>query len=76
MLSAGKLFSLHIHDVSQEGRDHFLPGEGRLDFDALLGKLDGAAFRGLRTLEVSPPETNVVERLREAADLRDEWEAR
>ncbi len=76
VLSAGKLFSLHIHDVSQEGKDHFLPGEGRLDFDAFLAKLDASDFHGLRTLEILPPQANVVERLREAAAVRNEWEAR
>ena len=75
-LSTGKLFSLHIHDVNDDGRDHFMPGEGRLDFDTFVATLDSAGFDGVRTLEVKPPETDVAGRLAEAARVRDAWAAR
>ncbi len=72
--SAGKLFSLHIHDVSDAGGDHFIPGEGRIDWDAFISELDACGFRGGRILEISPPEADVAERLCKLALLRDEWE--
>ena len=74
--SAGKLFSLHIHDVNEAGRDHFMPGEGRIDWDAFISELDACVFQGGRILEISPPETGIVERLRRAAALKDVWERR
>jgi len=72
----GKLFSLHMHDVNPEGRDHFIPGEGRIDFDVFLAELDASGSPALRTLEISPPETDVPQRLQQAARLRDEWSRR
>lgn len=73
-LSAGKLFSLHIHDVNESNRDHFIPGEGRIDCDALITELDTWDFKGGRILEISPPEENTVNRLRKAAAVKDKWE--
>ncbi len=73
-ISAGKLFSLHIHDVNQAGRDHFIPGEGRIDWNAFISELNACGFNGGRILEISPPETDVAGRLRKVATLRDEWE--
>jgi len=71
---AGKLFSLHIHDVKPEGKDHFIPGEGRIDFDLFIRELNIAGFVGGRMLEISPPEADVTERLRQAAEVREAWE--
>ena len=73
---AGKLFSLHIHDVNEDGKDHFMPGEGRLLLDTFVAALDRARFSGGRILEISPPQADVAARLREAAAVRDAWEAR
>jgi len=75
-ISAGKLFSLHLHDVSAEGKDHFLPGEGRINYDAFISELDASGFQGGRTLEIAPPKADLVGRLREAAALKDEWASR
>lgn len=75
--AAGKLFSLHIHDVGHDGkRDHFIPGEGRIDFDAFITALDACPASVGRTLEISPPDTDVAERLRQAGAVRDLWEGR
>jgi sugar phosphate isomerase/epimerase len=76
VLSASKLFSLHLHDVSQAGKDHFIPGEGRIDFDAFLSVLNADGFAGGRTLEIAPPEADVPGRLRQVAAVRDAWESR
>jgi sugar phosphate isomerase/epimerase len=65
--SAGKLFSLHIHDVNESGRDHFVPGEGRIDWKAFISELDTCGFQGGRILEVSPPEMDVAGRLGKVA---------
>ena len=74
--AAGKLFSLHLHDVNEDGKDHFIPGEGRIDFDVFLSELDASGSPALRTLEISPPESDVPARLQQAARLRREWENR
>lgn len=75
-ISAEKIFSLHIHDVNAAGRDHFIPEEGRIDWNAFISELDAYGFREGRILEISPPETNFAERLRKSAALKDEWERR
>ena len=75
-LSSGKLLTLHLHDVDASGQDHYLPGEGCLDFDAFLRRLRTQGYAGGRTLEiaVAPVET-VAERVRQAAAVRQQWEA-
>ena len=73
---AGKLFSLHIHDVDPSGTDHFIPGEGRIDYDAFLSELAASRSGALRTLEVKPPEADVPGRLRQVAAVRDAWQSR
>ena len=72
-LAAGKLFSLHLHDVLPDNVDHFVPGEGVLDLPALIAELNAASFAGLRTLEVKPPESDVVGRVQQVAAVKDEW---
>jgi sugar phosphate isomerase/epimerase len=72
--SARKLLSLHIHDVNEAGKNHFVPGERRIDWDTFIAELDACNFQGGRILEISPPETDIIERLREAAVLKNEWE--
>jgi len=80
--SAGKAFSLHLHDVTAQNRDHYIPGEGGLDFEAFLSEVDAAGFTGGRVLEISPgrPEgataSDVRGRLRQVSAVRREWEAR
>ena len=73
--AAPKLFSLHIHDVDPAGKDHYIPGEGRIDFGEFLGALDATGSRALRTLEISPPEADPAGRLRQVADVRAAWTA-
>jgi len=73
-LPSGRLFSLHLHDVNAELRDHFIPGEANLDFAPYLAELSGHSFAGTRTLEIAPKPGDVAERLRLAAALRERWE--
>jgi sugar phosphate isomerase/epimerase len=75
-VSVRKAFSLHLHDVDDRNRDHFVPGEGRVDFEAFLSEVDRAEFNGGRILEISPPASNVGDRLREVSSVRRRWEAR
>ena len=81
-LRRAKAFSLHLHDVTDQNRDHFNPGEGGLDFEAFLSEVDAAGFTGGRVLEISPgrPEgataSDVRGRLRQVSAVRREWEAR
>ena len=74
-LQSGKLFTLHIHDVLPTGRDHAIPGEGRIDYEPFLTTLSAAGFTGGRTLEISPPEDNVANRVAQIADVKKRWEA-
>ena len=73
-LASGRLFCLHIHDVDAELRDHHVPGDGTLDFGPLLHELDAAGFSGGRTLEVSPPQSSLPERLAKVVATRKSWE--
>ena len=70
-----RLSSLHLHDVSSENRDHFIPGEGRIDWESFLSALDAKNLEVIRTLEISPPaEADVTSRLSQVAAVRDKWE--
>ncbi|MCE5237877.1 sugar phosphate isomerase/epimerase [bacterium] len=75
-LESGRLFSLHLHDVDAQLRDHYIPGEACLDFEPYLDALAEHAFAGIRTLECKPTEGSVPERLGLAAQVRDRWAAR
>ena len=70
------LMALHLHDVDTNGRDHFVPGEGVIDWEPVFYALQAVRFDGVSTLEVSPPEENVEERLRAVAAVREAWDAR
>jgi len=74
-LESGRLFSLHLHDVDAQLRDHYIPGEACLDFEPYLAGLAGHTFTGLRTLEIAPGRGDTTERLRLAAGVRDRWAA-
>ncbi|MBU0610522.1 MAG: sugar phosphate isomerase/epimerase [Armatimonadetes bacterium] len=74
-LRSGRLFSLHLHDVNAEKRDHYIPGEAALDFAPYLAALAAHSFAGLRTLEIAPGRGDTTERLRLAAAVRYCWEA-
>lgn len=75
-LSSGKLFTLHLHDVDPAGKDHYIPGEGCLDFGPFLGMLRAHGYDRGRTLEIAvAPVEQVAERVRQAAAVRERWEA-
>lgn len=74
-LRSGRLFSLHVHDVNADLHDHFIPGEGCVDFPAYLAELSRGGFAGIRTLEIAPTPTGFAERLARAARVRDAWGA-
>lgn len=73
-LSADKLFTLHLHDVDETGKDHWIPGEGCLDFAPFLAMLRDHGYDRGRTLEISPaaPE-EAVARIQQVAEVRDRW---
>jgi sugar phosphate isomerase/epimerase len=74
-LSSGRLIALHLHDVAPDGIDHFIPGEGCIDFEPCLALLDEHDYAHGRTLEIRPaPPEDVVERMHKLAALRDDWE--
>jgi len=69
------LFTLHLQDNDGQGEDqHWLPGRGVTDWDALLSALDRMAFRGVRTFEVMRGEEPDA-LLQALAALRQQWEA-
>ncbi|MGI5818732.1 MAG: sugar phosphate isomerase/epimerase family protein [Armatimonadota bacterium] len=74
-LSSGRLFALHLHDVDADGKDHYIPGEGCLDFEPYLAMLCESGYDGGRTLEIRPADPkDVDERIRQVAALRDRWQ--
>ncbi len=74
-LSSGRLIALHLHDVAPDGTDHFIPGEGVIDFPPFLALLDEHDYDRGRTLEIRPaPPEDVVERMHTLAAVRDRWE--
>lgn len=75
-LASGKLFTLHLHDVDPDGKDHYIPGEGCVAFGPYLEMLRTHRYDRGRTLEiaVAPVET-VAQRVRQTAVVRDRWQA-
>lgn len=74
-LSSRKLFTLHLHDVDPDGKDHYIPGEGCIDFPPFLRLLEERGYDGGRTLEVAvASEDAVVERVKQTATVRERWE--
>jgi sugar phosphate isomerase/epimerase len=69
-----KLLSLHLHDVRPDGKDHFLPGEGVIDWREFLAALADVPREVLRCLEISPPADNIEARLQAVAALACRWE--
>ena len=75
-LSSGKLFTLHLHDVDPAGKDHYIPGEGCLNFEPYLAMLRASGYDRGRTLEIAAaPAENAAERVRQAAEARERWQA-
>lgn len=73
-LASGRLFTLHLHDVDPDGRDHYIPGEGCIDFPPYLGMLRAHGYDRGRTLEIAvAPAEEVAERVRQVAAVRDAW---
>lgn len=72
-LHSGRLFSLHIHDVTAAGADHFIPGEGVVELDGLVAKLDESNFVGLRTLEIARADEQIEQRVLQAGAVRARW---
>jgi sugar phosphate isomerase/epimerase len=76
-LESGKLFTLHLHDVDPTGKDHYIPGEGCIDFNAYLGLLESHGYDRGRTLEIAVAPAEIVpERVRLAGLVKDQWQAR
>lgn len=76
-LASGRLFTLHLHDVDADGKDHYIPGEGCIDFAPYLAMLNEHGFEGGRTLEIRvAPADDAPERIRQVAAVREQWEAR
>ena len=74
-LTSGKLFTLHLHDVDADGKDHYIPGEGCIDFGPLLRMLSAHGYDRGRTLEIAvAPAEGVAERVQQAAVVRDRWQ--
>ena len=77
-LEAGdRLLVLHLQDNDgRTGHDqHLIPGQGIIDWDAFLAAVDGVAYRGVRTIEITH-RAGLDTMLEALASLRQEWEAR
>ncbi len=74
-LDSGKLLTLHLHDVDPAGRDHYIPGEGCIDFAPFLTLLSDRGYDGGRTLEIAvAPAEIVAQRVAQAGAVRAAWE--
>ncbi len=72
-LNSGRLFSLHLHDVTAVHSDHVIPRQGNLPLDQLIGTLDAVGFPGGRTLEIRPSEADIPTQLSRMVSARDRW---
>ena len=51
-LLAGKIWNLHVEDISGRKHYHLIPGEGTLDWQALRRALDTVGYEGFATVEL------------------------
>ena len=72
-LAGAKLFSIHLQDNDGSGDQHVAPGEGGIDWPALLGVLDQMAYAGGRIFEVSAGDRGTERTLSVLAELRTRW---
>lgn len=61
---AGRLLALHLHDNDGKEDQHLVPGEGRIDWEALRLRLNMAGFGGPLTLECFAPWDGDIEKIR------------
>ena len=71
--AGAKLFTLHIHDVRDRKHDHYVPGEGELDFAAVLSALKASDFSGTSVLEVGPHRGVPADSLAALRELHRVW---
>lgn len=63
-----RLCGLHLNDNDARSDQHVIPGQGSLDWEGFMDKLDAAGYGGPMMLEVQPPgyEDDLPRLLREA----------
>lgn len=60
---AGRILTLHVSDYDFINERHWLPGEGKIDWPALLAALEDAGYEGPWLYEISrKPEKTIVRR--------------
>jgi sugar phosphate isomerase/epimerase len=66
---AGRIGHVRLHDTNGEWEEHFLPGEGIVDFRQVFKTLHDHGYRGPFTLDFGAPDVKVAWRDRWAALL-------
>jgi len=66
---AGRIFNLHIEDIKGGKHYHLLPGEGEIDFAAILKKLDEINYKGWLTWELYTYQSEPMRAARAAAEF-------
>ena len=70
-----QLLAVHLHDNNARGTDqHLLPGEGTIDWAAVIKAMDEIGFAGPRTFEVLLNGNTLDARLEHLSQLRRQWE--
>lgn len=70
---AGQVIHLHLHDNHGERDDHFLPGEGTIDWPRVLGVLENIEFSGTAVLEAIQPGIAPKECLQRGVEFFNQW---
>ena len=72
--AGGKILCVHIQDNDGLGEDqHLIPGEGTVDWPAVLAALDRYAPKSIRNFDLAPRELGPDRLLATLAALRKEW---
>lgn len=58
-----KIVTLHLSDYDFMNERHWLPGDGLIDWRALMQKLDAIGYRGVMMYETAKTQKNGVERM-------------
>ena len=75
-LAGAKLFTTHLQDNDGSGDQHIAPGQGAIDWGAVLASLDRMAYAGGRIFEVSAGDDGPEKTLAALAEVRDRWLSR
>lgn len=68
-----RIYTLHVSDHDYVNERHWMPGKGKIDWNAVIGALDSVGYNGIFNYEVDDPDFHAIKQ--NYNDLFDEYAA-